>query len=149
MADWAAMVEARDAEIERLRDLLRTESARANDAIDREQAAEQHAEELGEERDRYRLAWLSARRRDCENSLHATEALELKDAEITRLKAVMERRRPADCGETEVPPRKSTSADPRLECVGTEEDGGTVWALARPTDVVDAPPNSPEPPRDI
>ncbi|MFD9205941.1 hypothetical protein ACFVZM_06635 [Streptomyces sioyaensis] len=166
MADWAAMVEARDAEIVRLLDLLRYEHERANAATDREEATEQHAEELGAEvsrlraglayetrinwfttcancarlldscysetmrADRYRLAWLSARRRDCVNSNHATEALELKNQEITRLRAAL------------AEPRKSTSADPRLEFMGTEEDGGTVFLLAG----ADGPPrNSPQP----
>ncbi|MEU7243388.1 hypothetical protein [Streptomyces sparsogenes] len=63
MADRAAMVEARDAEIARLRDLLRSEHERANAAIDREGTAEDYAEELEAERDRYKSAWASARRR--------------------------------------------------------------------------------------
>lgn len=68
----------------------------------------------------YRLAWLSARRRDGENSLHATEALELKNQEIARLRAELAKS------------RKSTSAELRLEFMGTEEDGGTVYRLAEP-----------------
>ncbi|WP_261954301.1 hypothetical protein [Streptomyces nigrescens] len=122
MANWSAMVEARDAEIAQLRDLLRAENGRANAAIDREQAAEQHAEELGEARDRYRLAWLSARRRDGENSLHATEALELKDQEIARLRAELQRARLEES-------RESLRATPRLEYMGADEDG-EVWRLA-------------------
>ncbi|MFI7096403.1 hypothetical protein [Streptomyces lydicus] len=122
MADWAAMVEARDAEILKLKDLLRAENARANAAIDREEATEQHAEELADERDRYRLAWLSARRRDCLNSNHATEALELKDAEITRLRADLARSRPTEN-------RESLRGTPRLEYMGADEDG-EVWRLA-------------------
>lgn len=91
-------------------------------------------ERAREERDRYRLAWLSARRRDCVNSNHATEALELKSQEITRLRA-------------ELSSRESTSAAPRLEYMGTEEDGGTVFRLAGSSDFV-PPRNSPESPRD-
>lgn len=36
------------------------------------------------ERDRYRLAWLSARRRAADEANYATEALELKEREVTR-----------------------------------------------------------------
>ncbi|MFE5159124.1 hypothetical protein ACFRNT_11430 [Streptomyces sp. NPDC056697] len=87
MADWAAMVEARDAEIARLRDLLRAEHERANAAIDREEPAEEHAEELERERDRYRLAWLSARRRAAVEANHGTDAVEHYEAKIQRLEA--------------------------------------------------------------
>jgi uncharacterized small protein (DUF1192 family) len=84
MADWAAMVDSRDAEItrlraeletstasywrasdesDRLRDLLRSEKDRADNAIRREDVADEHAEEVAADRDRYRAAWQSARRR--------------------------------------------------------------------------------------
>ncbi|MGW1828855.1 hypothetical protein ACWCO0_09565 [Streptomyces tubercidicus] len=75
---------------------------------------------LVDERDRYRLAWLSARRRDGENSLHATEALELKNQEIARLRAEL----------AQLSDRESTRGTPRLQFMGTEEDGGTVYRLA-------------------
>ncbi|WP_326812122.1 hypothetical protein [Streptomyces scopuliridis] len=42
------------------------------------------------ERDRYRLAWLSARRRAADESNFATEALALKDAEMSRLRALVD-----------------------------------------------------------
>ncbi|MFF9525391.1 hypothetical protein ACF1DV_25930 [Streptomyces achromogenes] len=61
--DRLVALEARDAEIHRLTELLRYEHNRANSAIDREDAAEACAEELRDERDRYRLAWTSARSR--------------------------------------------------------------------------------------
>lgn len=44
-------------------------------------------EKGAEERDRYRLAWLSARRRAARETEFAAEALALKDAEIRRLTA--------------------------------------------------------------
>lgn len=65
-------------------------------------------------RDRYRSAWLSARRRAVDEYNHTAEALALRDAEIARLIAE---------------PRKSTHAA-ELECMGAEEDGSTVWRLA-------------------
>jgi hypothetical protein len=43
--------------------------------------------ERRKERDRYRLAWLSARRRAADEANFGTEALALRDAEIRRLKA--------------------------------------------------------------
>jgi hypothetical protein len=44
--------------------------------------------ERGRESDRYRLAWLSARRRAADEANFGMEALALRDAEIARLKAV-------------------------------------------------------------
>ncbi len=181
MADWAAMVEARDAKIERLRELLQYENQRADAAIDREETAEKAAEEAqaeverlaslagywehraeesaeeaaqlrsawkvshatGEsyrritrdlnetvrellsaltgrtsERDRYRLAWLSARRRAADEANFATEALEIRDAHIARLEAQLR-----DL-------RESTHAPPRLVAAGSTDDGDEVWRLA-------------------
>lgn len=89
MADWAAMVETRDAEIVRLQDLLRAENTRANAAIDREKTAEEHAYELEAERDRYRLAWLSARRRAAEEAMHGADAVEYYEAKIQQLRATL------------------------------------------------------------
>ncbi|MFJ6636600.1 hypothetical protein ACIQMR_35330 [Streptomyces sp. NPDC091376] len=144
-------LEVRDSEIARLKDLLRVENKRADDAIRRETVAEEHAEELtakvverdglleragelylmfkrlreeeADRADRYRLAWLSARRRAADESNFGLEALELKNAEIRRLKAQLDAL------------RKSTDGAPRLECMGTEEDGSTVWRLANGSDV--------------
>ncbi|MFJ9213027.1 hypothetical protein [Streptomyces sp. NPDC102264] len=45
--------------------------------------------ERRQERDRYRLAWTSARRRATDEANFATEALELKDEEIARLRAAL------------------------------------------------------------
>lgn len=200
MADWAAMVEARDAEISRLRELLQYEHNRANSAIDREETAEQAAEEAREEaerlaslvgywehraeesateverltrdlrasvakvdgaalyvdrvnaranmlenvvtaydgihgeRDRYRLAWLSARRRAADEANFGMEALELKEQEIRRLRAALEQRQTTDA--------------PRLESFDDGE-GGEVWVLAGSTDsggdVYVAPVGTPAP----
>ncbi|MEU1254813.1 hypothetical protein ABZ445_16185 [Streptomyces chartreusis] len=80
MADWAQMVANRDAEIERLKELLQYEHNRANSAIDREETAEKAAEELREERDRYRSAWLSARRRAADEANFGMEALDRERA---------------------------------------------------------------------
>ncbi|WP_435613271.1 hypothetical protein [Streptomyces sp. bgisy159] len=67
------------------------------------------------ERDRYRLAWLSARRRAADEANFGMEALELKQREITRLRALLDE-------------RESTHV-PRLEFAGFDEDG-EVWRAA-------------------
>jgi hypothetical protein len=69
---------------------------------------------LRSERDRYRSAWLSARRRAVDEFNHGAEALALRDAEIARLTAEL---------------RKSTYAVPELECMGVEDDGSSVYRL--------------------
>ncbi|MER7922149.1 hypothetical protein ABTY96_03260 [Streptomyces sp. NPDC096057] len=137
MADWAAMVEARDAEIEQLRGLLRVEKERADSAIDREETAEFAVEAVNTEllrvvehtdseidrlrtqvadfrgwrvalyevmratarssrktarsANRYRLAWLSARRRAADEANFGMEALDQARQEITRLRAELSR----------------------------------------------------------
>ncbi|MYY03085.1 MULTISPECIES: hypothetical protein [unclassified Streptomyces] len=47
----------------------------------------QFMNEAGQQRDRYRLAWLSARRRAADEANFGMEALELKNAELERLRA--------------------------------------------------------------
>lgn len=66
---------------------------------------------------RYRLAWISARRRAADGANFGTEALELKNQEISRLRSELATYRKTACG-------------PRLEHMGTEDDGATVWRLA-------------------
>jgi hypothetical protein len=65
---------------------------------------------------RYRLAWLSARRRAADEHVFGMEALQMRDDEIRRLKAELDAS------------RKTTHA-PRLEHVGDDEDG-PVYRLA-------------------
>jgi archaellum component FlaC len=65
-------------------------------------------EGIADERDRYRLAWLSARRRAADEANFGMEALELRDAEIARLKAELDNL------------RKSTHGAPELEHVCTD-----------------------------
>ncbi|MGW2950755.1 hypothetical protein [Streptomyces eurythermus] len=65
-----------------------------------------------QERDRYRLAWLSARRRAADEANFGLEALALRDAEIERLRAELEQQR--------------QTFDARLALVGDDEDGG-IW----------------------
>lgn len=65
---------------------------------------------------RYRLAWISARRRAADEANFGMEALALRDEEIRRIRAELE----------EV--RRSTHA-PRLEYAGEDEDG-EVYHLA-------------------
>lgn len=65
---------------------------------------------------RYRLAWLSARRRAADEANFGMEALALRDDEIRRLKAELEASR-------------QTTDAPRLEYAGEDEDG-EVWRLA-------------------
>ncbi|MFJ3084447.1 hypothetical protein ACIPJG_32485 [Streptomyces halstedii] len=66
---------------------------------------------------RYRLAWLSARRRAADDAQFLPEALALKDAEIARLRAELDAS------------RKSTYVG-HLECLGTV-DGDEVYRLKR------------------
>ncbi|MFJ3248350.1 hypothetical protein [Streptomyces sp. NPDC086782] len=65
---------------------------------------------------RYRLAWLSARRRAADEANLGMEALELRDQEIARLTAELDAL------------RESTHGAPRLEHMGSDEDGD-VWRL--------------------
>jgi chromosome segregation ATPase len=231
-AHWEAVSDRMRGEIMRLTELLQYEHSRANAAIDREEAAEKHAEELEEEtrrlrrdlrvseakvggaalyvdqvsariamlenvvtaydgihgeRDRYRLAWLSARRRAADEANFGAEALALRDVEVARLKVELRRvhtfidevrqvrgrtmcaETPRDLMESHLRPvydslyeledaeresrayvprmgrraargefddvheaeedRRSTDGAPRLECMGSDEDG-EVWRLA-------------------
>ncbi|GGX26761.1 hypothetical protein [Streptomyces chryseus] len=109
-----AMADAQASAV-RLRDLLTTENKRADDAIRREEVRESTTEAAEAEGDRYRLAWISARRRACDEANFGMDALALRDEEIARLKAEL----------THL--RKSTCAAPRLECMGVEEDGDAVF----------------------
>ncbi|MEU8840262.1 hypothetical protein AB0D97_14175 [Streptomyces roseus] len=133
------------------------------------------------ERDRYRSAWLSARRRAVDEFNHGAEALEMVRGDVHRLAEELRRHRdfadevrrvrgktmcaetPRDLLESHLLPvygslheleaadrerrpfvpraereyaahRECTYGSPRLECVGTEEDGSTVWRLASGTD---------------
>ncbi len=169
MADWAAMVEARDAEIQRLKRDLRISEAKVGGAalyVDRVNAKVAMLENVVDvydgihgERDRYRLAWLSARRRAADEANFGMEALDLERArqasfvaELQPLvRARMEELRRLRQFKAEVEARdirESTHA-PRLECAGTEEDGGTVWQLlchdTDGSDVYVAPVGTPAP----
>jgi hypothetical protein len=53
------------------------------------------------ERDRYRLAWLSARRRDGVNSMNALEVIDRQAEEIARLKAELSTVRKSTCAPAE------------------------------------------------
>jgi hypothetical protein len=68
---------------------------------------------------RLRSAWTSARRRAADAYNFGGEALALRDEEIARLRAELTDLRKTFCGA------------PSLECVGTEEDGSTVWQMRR------------------
>ncbi|MEU0860640.1 hypothetical protein ABZ352_35535 [Streptomyces griseofuscus] len=89
------------------------------------------------ERDRYRLAWISARRRAADEANMAMEALDLIRADRDRWRAghetaeaqLVRLRRENEQLRAELEQRKTTHA-PRLECVGTDEDG-EIWRLAR------------------
>lgn len=71
----------------------------------------------GSEAGRYRSAWLSARRRAADEANFGMEALELKNAEISRLRVDLDAL------------RESAHGAPRLEYMGADDDG-TVWRLA-------------------
>ncbi|WP_329168341.1 hypothetical protein OG709_30015 [Streptomyces sp. NBC_01267] len=80
------------AEIERLTGLL--VSRRADNTADWTAVrAIQLMNEAGLQRDRYRLAWLSARRRAADEANHAAEALEWYRDEVSRLRAELEHRK--------------------------------------------------------
>lgn len=122
-SDRLAALSARDAEIAQLRgawrvavatlERYRTITRGLNDTL--REYLSTLTERVGE-RDRYRLAWLSARRRAADEANFGMEALELRDGEIRRLKAELETL------------RKSTYGAPRLERMGTV-DGDEVWRL--------------------
>ncbi len=76
-----------------------------------------------QERDRYRLAWLSARRRAARESVMATEAVEHLTADRDRWRQRYERLA------AELDASRKTTHAPRLECVGADEDG-PVYRLA-------------------
>ncbi|MEV6684426.1 hypothetical protein AB0N28_03620 [Streptomyces sp. NPDC051130] len=67
---------------------------------------------------RYRSAWLSARRRAADSFMYGAEALAMRDEEIARLRAEVADLRKAPYGAT------------GLVCMGTEDDGSTVWVAA-------------------
>lgn len=103
-------------------------------------------EGTADERDRYRLAWLSARRRAADEANFGMEALELKEQEIARLASdrnawqrghetaesqlVFERRENARLTAELSALREPTHGAPELEHVGTDEDGD-VYRLKR------------------
>lgn len=111
----ADVAEAR-AEVERLQGQFKT----AQDAV---KVAMRWLRDADIKRDRYRLAWLSARRRAVREAVMATEAVEYLTADRDRWRQRYERLR-ADLDAS----RKTTHA-PRLEHVGDDEDG-PVFKLA-------------------
>ncbi|MFD5161016.1 hypothetical protein ACFWMJ_23555 [Streptomyces hawaiiensis] len=72
-----------------------------------------------QERDRYRLAWISARQRAADEANFGMEALELKEQELRRLRA-------------ELAELRQTFDAPRLEPLDDGE-GGQVWRLVGST----------------
>ncbi len=94
---------------------------------------------LRQEHDRYRSAWISARRRAADEANFGMEALELKNSVITSMTAdrdrwrqgheaaesqlVFARRENARLTAELLNLRESTCAAPELEHVGTDEDG--------------------------
>lgn len=77
--------------------------------------------EAGRERDRYRLAYHSARRRAARESVMATEAVEHLTADRDRWRQRYERLA------AELDASRKTTHAPRLECVGEDEDGPVYW----------------------
>lgn len=94
--------------------------------------------ERRQERDRYRLAWLSARRRAADEANMGMEALDLvrrdrdgwmRGHERAEAQLVRERRANAALRAELDDLRKSTSGAPRLESMGSDE-GDEVWRLS-------------------
>ncbi|MGV9546825.1 hypothetical protein [Streptomyces ardesiacus] len=112
----ADVAEAR-AEVERLQGQFKT----AQDAV---KVAMRWLRDADIKRDRYRLAYHSARRRAAREAVMATEAVEHLAADRDRWRQRYERLR-ADLESS----RKTTHAAPRLEHVGDDEDG-PVFKLA-------------------
>ncbi|MFE5828708.1 hypothetical protein ACFQ8W_00305 [Streptomyces sp. NPDC056508] len=94
---WEHRAEEEQSHATQFSDLLRYESARADAAIRREDAADAEVEKLREEVARYRAAWLSARRRAADEANMAQEALDfLRDrheVELRRLRAQLDEKR--------------------------------------------------------
>lgn len=125
----ADVAEAR-AEIDRLTSLVGYWEHRAEESCRAVETLEGVADSAIRERDvncevgrqwaglaeRYRLAWLSARRRAADEANYGLEALELKRQEISRLEAALDEVR-------------KTTHGPRLECVGPDGEGGEVWRV--------------------
>jgi chromosome segregation ATPase len=141
------LVEAR-AEIERLARDLRLSEAKVGGAalyVDQVNARIAMLENVVTaydgthgERDRYRLAWLSARRRAAEESVMAQEAVDwLRNErdmwrsghETAEAQLVWERRENARL-RAELDDLRKTTHGPRLECVGIDDEGAEVWRLA-------------------
>ncbi|MET7939669.1 hypothetical protein [Streptomyces sp. NPDC005302] len=87
---------------------------------------------------RYRLAWLSARRRAADEANFGLEALDREREKYAVLRRAYLRSGEGiadlmaalvEQGKELEEVRQTTDAPPRLECVGTEEDGGTMWQL--------------------
>ncbi|MDH6625759.1 hypothetical protein M2271_003570 [Streptomyces sp. LBL] len=121
MADWAAMVDARDTEIADLKRKLADCDRARESAGNLYLMFRDLRDEEADRSDRYRSAWLSARRRAADEANFGMEALELKRQAIARLRAQL-----AD--------ERKTFDAPRLEPLHDGE-GGTVWQLlCRDTD---------------
>ncbi|MBT2412668.1 hypothetical protein J7I94_19230 [Streptomyces sp. ISL-12] len=128
---YADVAEAR-AEVERLQDVVRNlegdcvrlseelgDVREANAGLARDLRDAAHWEgvvdrmrdgiaRLTSERDRYRLAWLSAWRRAADEHVFGMEALALRDAEIARLRAELEEVRKSTHGPASHPPAITT-----------------------------------------
>jgi hypothetical protein len=183
---WEAVADRMRDEISRLKELLEYEHSRADTAIDREEVAEKAAEEAQadakyfeewaihnglnfnnavqqrnqawDRADRYRLAWLSARRRAADEANYGLEALDcqreetrrwrrgheaaeakltyayreierLRDA-LARVEAVADEFGMLSAGRLrdELGEQRKTTDAPRLEYAGQDEDG-EVWRL--------------------
>lgn len=120
---WEHRAEESAEEVQRLARDLRIADAKIGGAalfVDRTQARINMLEnvvtaydDIHGERDRYQLAWLSARRRAADEANFGMEALALRDAEIARLRAEL---------------RQTTSA-PRLSSAGADDEGGEIFKL--------------------
>ncbi|GAA1064705.1 hypothetical protein [Streptomyces asiaticus] len=91
MADWAAMVEARNAEIARLKASLAESDRLREHAGDLYEMFRSLYDREADMADRYRLAWLSARRRAAEEAAFGADAVEHYERKLQQLRAELER----------------------------------------------------------
>jgi hypothetical protein len=126
------------AEIERLRAQVESFNGWRGSIYEVARRAFRGAGRAQQSAQRYRLAWLSARRRAAEETVMAQDAVDhlrtdrdrwRSGHETAEAQLVWERRENARL-RAELDDLRKTTHGPRLECVGTDDEGAEVWRLA-------------------